>query len=439
MRLDSHALLLATILSTTGIGQVHAQDARAERPFRGLFGGSAGSRDRGQTLDLNWSLLGAYDDNVTADTNSPTDPRFLVKGMYGTVGTSLAYGARGERVSFTATAGSGGRYYPDLSELSAIDANAAVGLSATLGRSVTLRASQGFSYQPYYQFAFLTGLVPSNPNISPSDTNPNISPSDTEAVTSSQSYDYNGHFQVESRLGARSSMTLEYGYRQTQFKDSDGAFAWQLANGRFRHNVTRNAALRLGYGYSEALNTIDTAGPKIVNQIIDAGVDYNRALSFSRRTTLRFGTGSTLTSEGGERHFLFTGSAGLTREIGRTWSATASYDRGIQFIAGFSDQLFADTAQVRVRGLLSRRFELSGAGGYSSGRVGLSASAPHYSTWTGNAGLRFALSRLLSIDTRYFYYRYGFDEGVDLPFGLPSGLNRHGVRIGLTGWLPLYQ
>src|SRR5688572_13513443 len=325
MRLDSHALLLATILSTTGIGQVHAQDARAERPFRGLFGGSAGSRDRGQTLDLNWSLLGAYDDNVTADTNSPTDPRFLVKGMYGTVGTSLAYGARGERVSCTATAGSGGRYYPDLSELSAIDANAGVGLAATLGRSVTVRASQGFSYQPYYQFAFLTGLVPSNPN---------ISPSDTEAVTSSTAVDSNGLFQVEGKLGARSSMTVEYGYRQTQFKDSGEGFRWQLANGRFRHNVTRNAALRLGYGYSEAQNSLDTAGRTIVNQIIDAGVDYNKALSFSRRTTLRFGTGSTLTSESGERHFLFTGGAGLTREIGRTWSATASYDRGIQFIAG---------------------------------------------------------------------------------------------------------
>jgi hypothetical protein len=432
MRLDLNALVLAIILSATGIGQVDAQNAQSERPFRGLFGGGGSGPDRGQTLDLNWSLLGAYDDNVTTDTNAPTDPRYLVPGVYSALAANLEYGARGERVSFNARAGSGGRYYPDqdLQELSALDAHAGVGLSATLGRRVTLRAWQGFTYLPYYQFAFLTGLVPSIPNLAPTDTG---------AVASSEAFDYDGHFQFEGRLGPRSFLTSEYSYRQTQFKDSDEGFAWQLANARFRHNVTRDAALRLGYGYSESQNSLETTGPRIVNQIIDAGVDYGRALSFSRRTTLSFGTGSTLTADSVDRYFLFTGNAALTREIGRTWGATASFDRAIQYLAGFSGPLLSNAAQVRVRGLLSRRLEVTGAGGYSFGSVGLSPTAPPYSTWTGHAGLRFALSRFLSLDTQYFYYRYGFAEGVDLPFGLPSGLNRNGVRIGLTGWLPLVQ
>jgi opacity protein-like surface antigen len=95
--------------------------------------------------------------------------------------------------------------------------------------------------------------------------------------------------------------------------------------------------------------------------------------------------------------------------------------------------------QFRFGGLVNRRFEVNASAGYSSGQVGLESNDGSYSTYTASAAARFALSRWVSFDSQYFYYRYGFDDTVSLPFGFAPNMNRHGVRVGLTGWLPLIR
>ena len=53
------------------------------------------------------------------------------------------------------------------------------------------------------------------------------------------------------------------------------------------------------------------------------------------------------------------------------------------------------------------------------------------------ASLRFAITRHLAAYTQYFYYHYLFEQGVTLPGYLPPNLDRQGVSVGLTAWLPL--
>ena len=50
---------------------------------------------------------------------------------------------------------------------------------------------------------------------------------------------------------------------------------------------------------------------------IDAGVSYNKALSFSRRTTLGFSTGTAAVNDGIQTHYSLIGNVQLTRELGR--------------------------------------------------------------------------------------------------------------------------
>jgi len=50
---------------------VYAQDGTIRRPYRGLFGGHSNPN---RQLDFQWSTVGVYDDNVTADTSSTAAP-----------------------------------------------------------------------------------------------------------------------------------------------------------------------------------------------------------------------------------------------------------------------------------------------------------------------------------------------------------------------------
>ncbi len=241
---------------------------------------------------------------------------------------------------------------------------------------------------------------------------------------------------LRADIAARSSLTGEYSYRRTQFVDSPEAFRWQLGNARFTHSLSRDAALRVGYGFGQSQNSLGQSGPEQAYHNIELGVDYRRALSFSRRTSVTFATGSALINQDGGRHFHLLADATLVREIGRTWTGQAVYHRGLQFIPGFSDPLFADTFQSSIGGLLTRRLSALAGGGYSAGQMGTNP-ADDYGTWTGSGELRFAINRFLALSAEYSYYNYRFADTVDLLAGVPNRLDRHGFRVGLNGWLPL--
>ncbi len=118
------AVVLAGLAVSLNTTHARGQEPRAERPYRGVFGGGDEELRPGQTLALNWTAAGAYDDNATSDVLGFTDPRYYVQGRFGTAAAALSYGARGEKTAFTATGTAGGRYYPEYGELSSLEETA---------------------------------------------------------------------------------------------------------------------------------------------------------------------------------------------------------------------------------------------------------------------------------------------------------------------------
>jgi hypothetical protein len=76
---------------------------------------------------------------------------------------------------------------------------------------------------------------------------------------------------------------------------------------------------------------------------------------------------------------------------------------------------------------------------YSAGTVGLSRDSPHYNSYSASARARAAVSRRLAPYIEYVFYHYRFDAEANRPSGMPETLHRHGVRVGLSLFIPVVE
>ena len=248
----------------------------------------------------------------------------------------------------------------------------------------------------------------------------------------------------------RSTLQGFYRYRNVYFLDSEddpSAFPTRHDHDvgfRFDRRLTQNLNLRAGYAYRHSMQP-DTAGVDVGFHDIDLGVDYGRSFSLSRRTRFSFSTGSSVgvASTGEEdgdalsdpRYFA-VGSASLSHEIGRTWRAFASYTRDVDFQDGFAEPILSDVANASLAGLIGRRTDVSADLYVTSSAFGLDTR--NYRSWNASSQIRTAITRNLAAFAYYYYYLQDFDQGVDLPPGVVQHARRHGVRVGLTSWFPLW-
>ena len=230
-----------------------------------------------------------------------------------------------------------------------------------------------------------------------------------------------------------------YGHHLSDFDGDDRDLETQSGAGRFTLGLARGLGLRLGYGYSEGRTATLASDDAIRNHTIDAGVDFSRSLSFSRRTTLTFGTGSSVIVENDRSHYQVIGNARLNREIRRTWHAALAYDRNVGFLETFSEPVFSDSASVSVGGLINRRTQFHAGTALSVGEVGLSGADNGYNSYTTSIGVDFGLTRHVSLAVNYSLYSYSFAGGVTLPTGLSSDMRRQSVQAQVQLWSPLFQ
>ena len=156
-------------------------------------------------------------------------------------------------------------------------------------------------------------------------------------------------------------------------------------------------------------------------------------------TFLRFSSGSAIAEDGDKRRIQALGSAALAHQIGRTWIAQIEYRRGIRHVEGFDRPLLSDSAAATVKGLATRRLELSITTSYLAGTVGLSPGSPDVDSYAASGRVRTALSRTLAAYVEYLFYHYQFAEGAVRPLGVPEKLNRQGARIGLILFVPVIE
>jgi hypothetical protein len=431
-----------------------AQVSGATRPYRALFGGSAPNPDVHHGFDVTMSLSAGYDDNA-ADGSAESvsvSPLLQTGGYLGLAGTA-SYVWQTKRVQVAGNLSTITRYYQDVSDLVGSTHTASIGVSAELGQRGRVYANQSVSYAPSYLYSLLPALgtkVPGRP------VGGGRFPLGDESVfvfdTSATAW-----YSV-TRRGSIEGLAM---YRHSGLPESSGATVASLRSygvgGRFRQGISRYATLQLGYVYREGQYGFVRANASTTVHDIDAGVDYERALSLTRRTTLDFSTGSAIVSlpalavsldqvGGTELQFRLVGNVGLTHEMGRTWRARIAYNRDVGFAEAFAQPVFADAVTASLTGFFNRRIDLTVTGGFSSGEVGLGrtlrpsdASNSSFHTWNFTARSRYALGSMWAMYGEYLYYSQDLGSAVIVPSGLPSVLDRQTIQVGLTFWVPLLR
>jgi hypothetical protein len=181
-----------------------------------------------------------------------------------------------------------------------------------------------------------------------------------------------------------------------------------------------------------------TTVQQVAGQEVEAGVDYGRPLSASRRLSLGAYVGSSILQlpdalEGTSRRYnQLSTRATLTYPFGRTWHAGAVYLRGVEYVPGLIEPVSKDSFTTSIDGSLTRRVDVLASAAYSNGKSALNVGSSTFETYTGDVRLRYALTRAFSTYVEYLYYFYDSHGSTPLAPGIASGLERKGVRAGLT-------
>jgi hypothetical protein len=447
------AAAVLTVIVVTAV-EVCAQSApesqAVRRPYRGLFGGPGSPGPH--SLVFTGSAYGAYDDNVVeALSNRPVNRPWLQEsGTYAGANAGLSYGfaTQGERSSLQGQLGGHVTYYHHGERSDALpSSNANVAFGYQLTRSLRFDVMESVAYSSNYnaalapelgeEFGHDIGTAPI------ADLDLFGLKTFRTATTVSLAQQFGRYTSLAGGYHFRSFELLETEQSDSRFRDYQ-THAGSLRLG-YDRPVSRNATVRLGYGIRVSDRRSRTGEPAVMHKI-DAGVDYSRALSFSRRTSFSFGTGSGIAvtervdQGGGDRRTRarLTGHASLVHEMGRTWTADLTYVRGFRTHEGFDDLFFTDSVTATIGGLVSRRLSFSAAAAWADSSLERSRGSGHRGV-SATAQGTYGLTSYAGLFARYVYYRYRYGDNILLDDRFPRQLDRHGVRVGLTTSVPLIR
>ena len=418
----------------------HAQQQRA-LPSRALFGGASTDPRLTQSLDVNVSAAASYDSQAFDQTglDPSTLSPFQRGGFYNALSGTLNYSWNGRRMQVGATGGGSGRYYTKDNNFLLLNEFASGGFFAAPNPRLTIAVNQSVSYSPPYFNALLPGF--DAPSLGAS-----VGAGSDYSVGRRESLLYDTTATVAHTFSPRSSFAVLGNYRfADQSFDSASTLRSYGIGGRYMHSLSKNLALRLGYIYREGRY----AGTETtILHDIDAGVDYQRALSFSKHTKVNFRLGSLILNsspkgvDARSLRYGVTGNAGLTQDIGRTWRARIVYDRGVNFSEAFQNPVFVDSVRATTEGLINKRIDFRGEGAVSIGDLRYSATAgadSNVRNYQALARLRYALASWLALYSEYVYYKYDLGKAVELPTGISPTWNRTSIRAGATLLAPLLK
>jgi hypothetical protein len=406
------------------VASAEAQKA-APVPDRRMFGHDRRDPNRREQADFSMFF------NVTNDTGQKlregSDRTVLDRwttreGAYSAVGGLLTYRKKHRRIVFDADARSTVQYHPQLTDTIG-DYGARVAVQTPVGRRMDLSASHSSSYFQSYQLPMLADQ--------PVQTGGFADMSEAQqALSRLAAYTSFTNVRAVHRVSARSSIDLDYDIQSTQFAGDETDLHTWGARGRFSHRMTRSASLRLGYG--QRVGRYGAAASRVRIHDVDLGVDYTRTLGRSMTLNIAPGSSVAVGSEG--RQYRMTGDVVAKRRLGRSWDATMLYRRSSEFIEGFADPFFVDSATARVAGHLGRRVDLAASAGYSTGDL-WSMSHAMYDSYSASTRVRYALDRHVAVSVEYLFYNHRFDGVVAVPTA--AAVNRHSMRVGLSWWRPL--
>ena len=439
MRRRYRFLALAPTLSLLlGVSAADAQGRLAPRPFESLFGGTRGNDSKGQSLDL-IAAVGAASDSNTLGSGDLVGSLFNSDGIHTSLSSAINYAVRLDRVQVGASAGIDGRYYSKLGELVSTNKAADAFLDVNLGRT-TFSVRQGVAASPVHY----SELFPTLRASTIGDTGATLG---AYTLTDLLALRYSSSASLGFQLGRRTSVEFDAMNGFTDFGEGS-AFLDERAyslSGRLIQRFWRDAGVRFGYGYRKGVYRFDELAASADLHDLDIGIDYDRALSLTRRTSLRFAaTSSILTSPSADLQnrlvYWFGGTVGLSYEIGRSWETEVTYDRGTRLVAGLSEPVFSNGIIGRVSGAITRRVELDTSAGVAFGTVGFGLAGDHgFNTYSAQTRVQYSISRMWAVHGQYRFYNHDFGADVIVPEEVPTLFGHHGIEVGLSLWVPLLR
>jgi hypothetical protein len=423
----------AASLCVTIADSAAAQQSRPGRPYRGLFGGRVDNPE--QLLTLSGTAGIGYDTNVLLETGGfgggTGDPRAGTSSVYESLGASLSYTLHKGRIDFGASSWTDARYYQELSGGWVPAYGGSIATTFHTSKKSHVRADYHLTYQPFLTLIFLPALNEPELGQAPP-PNLDFGAESNENLTNSIGVEY-GH-----ELSKRWSVNANYISQATSFNaQPERDFSLRQFGARASYNIARGLSARIGYGYSEGYYPEGFSDSR--GHTLDAGIDFARALSLSRRTTLAFGTGSSATVYQDETHYRFLGNATLSREIGRTWNVGLAYNRTVELLAAYAEPVLGDAVTAGVGGMLNHRLQVNASAGVFIGHVGYSSGQNAFDTYMAGANAQFAISRQMALRINYSYFFYSYDPGA-LPLVnlLVPTSDRHSVQANFVVWAPFF-
>jgi hypothetical protein len=405
---------------------------------QGLFGRAPS--DTAQTkVDVSASVVGGYDSDVPTNVRGAIDPSSLQAGGFSTLlNAGAAYGWKRSDFDIGANANSSVRHYADVGQTRVLGHAAGVGLSARLPSRVTLKLDQTAAYSPTFFYGLFPSLV--SPDLGAAGvTAPDYSVSNLESYVYATSASLSRDLSRRSRISGYAA--FQYDDRQ-QETDTWNDVSAHFLRGQFGANLTRNIGLdatlryRSGeFGYGSNGRTTELG--------LDGGIVYSRPLSGTRRLEAQFSGGLSRAdypplpqaTDDVRRQYIAVVNGALGYQF-RRWELRATGRRGLEYVSDLPEPVVALGGSFGVVGFLSRRVDLSMTAAYSTGESALNRTSLSFDTYTGDIKLRYALSRSFAIFAEYLQYYYDFRGSAQLFDGIPAGLKRNGVRVGLNMWMP---
>ena len=104
----------------------------------------------------------------------------------------------------------------------------------------------------------------------------------------------------------------------------------------------------------------------------------------------------------------------------------------------FAEPLTGDSASLRLGGLITRRIQLQAVAAGSFGRMGYSSSK-EFNSYRGTVTMSTAITRWMNVGVDYAYYRYEFEQGVELEPGVATEINRQSIRAHVNFWALIFN
>ena len=410
--------------------QMQPPRQRPDRPTRGIF--ASGLSEWEQSLIFNASLGVGYDDDLLAESVGgllpPAANQRPRSGAFGLGNLGLDYSLNRDRFSAGANASLASRYYPDLEDSTIVTYAAGVQASIQLARRTNLSTSHQVGILPnHLRIFYALGFDPR--------TQPEPADDLSRAVGRDTYLDLRSSVGLTQNVSERLALSAGYSYYAADLQNDQPTYAGHHMSAGGSYAIARGLGARLMYGYSETSS--GGAGNRHKGTTIDGGIDFNRALSLTRRTSLSFGTGVSGIRVADDTRYFATGNIQLSREMGRSWTAAVGAGRSVSFFQTFGEPVLSDTVQGGVSGLLSRRLSFSASAGWAKGNVGVVAGAADFQSTHAGAGLRWGFARMLGLSLQYSIYRYDFDGDGRVPAGIERAMKRQSVRLSLDFWAPL--